>query len=87
MPLNPPPVYPLPISLHTAVLMTLTEHWVLAQEPGGPISLVWVPEPNSNCWDFEKQKEKTAIRKFIALIPNRAPEPSRWRPVCTVYTC
>jgi len=56
MPMNPPPVYPLPIGLHTAVLMTLIEHWVLAQEPGGPVSLVWVPEPNSNCWVFAKHK-------------------------------
>lgn len=44
MPLGPPPVHPLPIRLHTAVLMILIEPWVFAQEPGGPVSLVWIPE-------------------------------------------
>lgn len=45
-------------------------------------SCVGSREVNSNCWDFEKQKEKTVIRKFVALIPNCARESSRWCPVC-----
>lgn len=58
MPLNPPPVHPLPIRLHTAVLMTLIEPWVFAQEPGGPVSLVWVPEKLISIVGALKNKER-----------------------------
>lgn len=60
MPLNPPPVHPLPIRLHAAVLMILIEPWVFAQEPGEPVSLVWVPEkliPIVGTLENEKRKQ------------------------------
>lgn len=81
MPLNPPPVYPLPICLHTAVLMTLIERWVFAQEPGGPVSLVWVPEkliPIVGTLKNKKRKQLYGnLLPWFQIVPENHPVGAR----------